>query len=233
MDVVFWSFLEQVQTPNSSCREAVRKVMARSCRKSSGSNSTPMSGNNAAYCQARAKLPLEVLDQIHEHLVHRLQSRIPSKSLWHGRPVRLVDATGISMPDTPENQALWPQSKGQKPGCGFPCMNLLGVFCLLSGALLKAASGDRNTHESKLFRKLWEFFQPGDLVMGDRGFCSFGSVAGLLIRKVDSLFRLPEKKIRKAIGAQLPKRPSFDVTILWERPAHSDLLSGSVRPAGC
>lgn len=151
--------------------------------------------------------------------MQRLQSRIPSKSLWHGRHVRLVDGTGISMPDTPENQARWPQSKGQKRGYGFPCINLVGVFCLLSGTLSKAASADRSTHESKLFRTLWEVFQPGDLIVGDRGFCSFGAVAGLLARKVDSLLRLPENKIRKAIGAKLPKAAKFDVTILWERPA--------------
>jgi hypothetical protein len=219
LEVVFWSFLDQVQTPNASCRETVRKVMAYARRKFPHKKVKSISPDNAAYCQARAKLPLEVLDQIHEHLVHRLQSRIPSKTLWYGRHVRLVDGTGISMPDTPENQARWPQSKGQKPGCGFPSMSLVGVFCLLSGTLLKAASADRNTHESKLFRRLWEVFQPGDLVVGDRGFCSFGAVAGLLARKVDSLLRLPENRIRKAIGAKLPKRAKFDVTIRWERPA--------------
>lgn len=218
LEVIFWSFLDQVQTPKGSCRETVRKVMAYACRKLPQPSYKPMSSDNAAYCQARAKLPLEALDQIHDHLVDRLQTRIPSNGLWHGRHVRLVDGTGISMPDTPANQARWPQSKGQKPGCGFPSMNLVGVFCLLTGTLLKAAWGDRKIHESRLFATLWNVFNPGDLVVTDRGFCSFGAVAGLLSRKVDTLMRLPENKIRKAIGAQLPKSAAFDVIVLWKRP---------------
>lgn len=123
------------------------------------------------------------------------------------------------MPDTEANQANWPQSKGQKPGCGFPAMNLVGIFCLHSGALLQAAHGERTTHETKLFQQLWGTLNPGDLAVTDRGFCSFGTVAGLHARGVDSLMRLPEKKIRVAITSQLPKTPNFDVSITWQRPA--------------
>lgn len=217
--VVFWSFLDQVQTPAGSCREAVRKVMALARRKLSWKESDPMSPDTSAYCQARARIPLHVMDEIHDHLVDRLQTRIPLDRLWHGRPVRLVDGSGLSMPDTEANQLRWPQSKGQKPGCGFPTMNLVGIFCLHSGALLQAAHGNRQTHETKLFQQLWGTLNPGDLAVTDRGFCSFGTVAGLSALGVDSLMRLPEKKIRVAIGSQLPKAPNFDVTITWKRPA--------------
>ncbi|MCK9589943.1 MAG: IS4 family transposase, partial [Terrimicrobiaceae bacterium] len=69
------------------------------------------------------------------------------------------------MPDTPANQAQWPQSKSQKPGCGFPSMNLVGIFCPLTGALAKAAHSGRHTHESKIFKILWDTFHKGDLVV--------------------------------------------------------------------
>lgn len=218
LEVVFWAFLDQVQTPKGSCREVVRKIMALTRRKFPRDNAT-MSPSTSAYCQARAKIPLPVLDEIHEHLADRLQSRIPLEQLWYGRHVRLVDGTGISMPDTPENQALWPQSKNQKPGCGFPSMNLVGLFCLHSGAFIKAAHGDRLTHESKLFQQLWKHLNPGDLAVADRGFCSYGTFAALAARGVDSLMRLPERKIRVAIGSQLPSSANFDVTITWKRPS--------------
>ena len=219
LEVVFWSFLDQVQTPGGSCREAVLKVMACACRKFSRKKHDSMSPDTSAYCQARAKIPLSALDKIQDHLVDRLQTRIPSGELWHGRHVRLVDGTGLSMPDTEANQASWPQSKGQKPGCGFPAMNLVGIFCLHSGALLQAAHGDRQTHETKLFRQLWDTLNPGDLALTDRGFCSFAALAGLHARGVDSLMRLPEKKIRVAISSQLPKTPNCDVLVTWQRPA--------------
>jgi len=218
LDVVFWSFFDQVQTPNGSCREAVRKVMALVRRKFPREKDAAMSEASSSYCQARAKIPLDVLDKINTHLVERMQNHIPDGALWHGRHVKLVDGTGLSMPDTPPNQARWPQSKNQKPGCGFPAMNLVGIFCLLTGALVQAAHGDRHTHESKLFQALWSALQKGDLLVCDRGFCSFGAIANLLIRRVDSLMRLPENKIRKAIGSQLPKTANFDVTVTWKRP---------------
>lgn len=218
LDVVFWSFFDQVQTPNDSCREAVRKVMAFVCRKLPREKAGSMSPHTSAYCQARAKIPLDVMDQIHGHLVERLQSHIPLDELWHGRHVKVVDGTGLSMPDTPANQTAWPQSKGQKPGCGFPSMNLVGIFCLLSGALIKAAYGERRTHERRLFQDLWSVFQKGDLLVADRGFCSFSACAGLLARGVDCLMRLPERKMRKAIGSQLPKTANFDVLVRWKRP---------------
>jgi len=124
------------------------------------------------------------------------------------------------MPDTDENQARWPQSQNQKPGCGFPVMNLVGIFCLLTGALVKAAYGSRYIHEHTLFRELWGSLNQGDLVVTDRGFFSFFTFAALLARGVDSLMRMPERKLRKAIGSQLPKAANFDVVVSWRRPAH-------------
>ena len=218
-DVTFWSFLDQVQTPHGSCREAVRKVMAFVRRKLPKEKERPMSPDTSAYCQARAKIPLDVMDDINAHLVDRMQNHIPSDELWHGRHVKLADGTGLSMPDTEENQARWPQSKNQKPGCGFPAINLVGIFCLLTGALVKAAYGDRHTHESTLFRDLWSALNEGDMVVTDRGFFSFFTFASLLARRVDSLMRLPEKKLRKAISSQLPKAANFDVIVTWKRPA--------------
>ncbi|MES1952145.1 transposase of ISPca12 [Salinisphaera sp. S4-8] len=54
---------------------------------------------------------------------------------WKQRRVIVVDGTGISMPDTPANQAQWPQSASQKPGCGFPQARICACFCLATGEL--------------------------------------------------------------------------------------------------
>jgi len=216
---VFWTFMDQIQTPDGSCRQAVLRLVALVSRKCPAAQGAAMSSNTSAYCKARAKIPLDTLDAINLHLINNMQQRIPSADLWHGRYVKLVDGTGISMPDTADNQARWPQSKNQKPGCGFPSMNLTAIFCLLTGALIKADYGDRHTHETKLFKNLWGSLNQGDLVIGDRGFFSFSTFAGLQARGVDSLMRLPEKKVRKAIGAKLPKGDNFDVIITWNRPS--------------
>jgi hypothetical protein len=76
-----------------------------------------------------------VLLQIGTHLADSLEKNQPSEELWLGRRVQILDGTTASMPDTPENQAEWPQSKSQLPGCGFPLVKLVGLFSLGSGAL--------------------------------------------------------------------------------------------------
>ena len=219
LEVVFWAFLDQIQNTGSSCRETVLKIMALRRRKSPKESVGEMKPDTGAYCKARKKIPLETIDKIHTHLVERMQKNTPHRNLWHGRQVKLVDGTTVSMPDTPDNQARWPQSTSQKPGCGFPVMNVVALFCLATGALIKAATGPRKQHETILFKELWKELKKGDLLVSDRGFCSFGTFVNLLLRKVDLLMRLPENKIRRAIGDQLPKSESFDVIIDWKCPA--------------
>ena len=54
--------------------------------------------------------------------------------------------------------------------------------------------------------------------MADRGFLSYGAVASLKGKGVDSLMRVAEKKLRRAILAKCPKADNFDVLISWEKP---------------
>ena len=219
LEVTFWAFLDQALTPQGPCRETVRKIMAWHRFENPRGPIGDMSADTSAYCQARLRLPVRTIKDINAHLIARLQAHTPTDALWHGRRVKLVDGTGISMPDSAANQALYPQSTSQKPGCGFPWMNLVGIFCMSSGALLHVAHGNRRTHESKLFASLWHTVEKGDVLVEDRGFCSFGAVANLQARGADVLMRLPEKKLRRAISSQLPKSGNCDLLITWKRPS--------------
>src|SRR2546426_46013 len=74
---------------------------------------------------------------------------------WHGRRVKLVDGTTVTMPDTQENQKEYPQQAAQQPGLGFPIARLVVVFCLSCGAVLDAAMGryqGKKTGENTLLR---------------------------------------------------------------------------------
>jgi hypothetical protein len=219
LEVTFWAFLDQVLTPQGPCREAVRKIMAWHRFENPRGPIGDMSADTSAYCQARLRLPVQTIKDINAHLIARLQANTPTDALWHGRRVKLVDGTGISMPDTAANQALYPQTKSQKPGCGFPLMNLVGIFCMNSGALLHVAHGGRRTHETKLLASLWHTVEKGDLLVTDRGFCSFGAAANLYARGADVLMRLTERRCRQAIGSQLPKSGDCDLLIPWKRPS--------------
>ncbi len=217
--VTFWAFLSQALSPLSSCREVVRKVQNWCV-----SRRLPRPGSGtSAYCQARAKLADECLMGIHRHTADVLQRRITQAQLWCGRHVKVIDGTGVSMPDTPENQRAFPQPSNQKKGCGFPVAKLVGCFCLASGALLHWAEGNKHQHELKLFRKLFDFFKPKDVLLTDRGFCSYVDIGLLLKSGVDTVMRLHQARPSDLrFGKRLGPK---DRLVVWQKPKQ--------RPRGC
>lgn len=210
LSLTFWAFLSQVLSPGSSCREVVRKVQAWYAPQ----DQTPDSGTSA-YCQARARLPLACLMKLHQTLAAKLSARITPPELWLGRHVKVVDGTGLSMPDTSTNQRAWPQPPGQKPGCGFPVVKLAACFCLASGALLEWVEGTLYEHDCRLLQKLLSAFKKDDVVVADRGFSSFPSLATLLARGVDAVMRVHQfRKLDWRKGQRLGRR---DRLVTWKK----------------
>ncbi len=213
--VTFWAFAAQVLSPGTACLEIVRRVQA--WYEESGKGKKQVSASDSAYCQARERLDLTTLELIRREVAWSLERNVLNAERWLGkRTVKIVDGTGISMPDTLQNQAVWPQQRSQKPGCGFPSMKLVGLFSLASGALLEAQTGNLHVSESVLFRELWGKLQKGDIILADRGFCSYAALASLQKRGVDSVMRLHQ--MRKAdfrTGARLGPE---DRLVVWTKP---------------
>lgn len=213
--VTFWAFVAQILSPGSSCREIVRRVEA--WWQQTAGESASLSGSTSAYCQARARLDPDALELVSGHLCWSLERNVLAEERWlGGRPVKIVDGTGLSMPDTAANQALWPQPTSQQPGCGFPVMKLVGLFSLGSGALLETATGSLHVHESVLFRGLWDRLKKGDVVLADRGFCSYAALASLQQRGVDSVMRLHQKR-RADFRSGAVLGPD-DRLVTWQKP---------------
>jgi hypothetical protein len=212
--VTFWAFIWQVLSPGSSCRETVRKVDAWWQR---GQKLTRSGLSPSAYCQARARLDSQTLDLINRNLAWNLErNRLWAEQWLKQRVVKIVDGTMCSMPDTAANQERWPQSTSQKPGLGFPLMKLVGIFSLGSGALLEHSSGDLHVHESQLFRQLWGSLQKGDIILADRGFCSYAALASLAQRGVDSVMRL--HGMRKADFRRGKALGKGERLVTWTKP---------------
>ena len=194
-EVTFWAFVSQVFDVGSACRDTVRKIEAwwRWSQKTHVTTEdkrvTP-----SAYCQARKRLDSRTLRLIFQQLSWTLGRRIRDDQLWLSRRVKIVDGTTFSMPDTPDNQRCWPQPTSQKEGLGFPCLKMVGLFCLSSGGLENIATGTLHQHESVLFRELWKDLQEGDVVLTDRGFSSYAAMARLSELKVDSVMRLHQAR---------------------------------------
>ena len=132
--LTLWAFLSQVlcQEALRSCREAVARivVLLTTCGHPKCSDDT------GAYCRARAKLPPAILRQLTLQVADGCEQRLPSEFLWKKRHVYLVDGTTASMPDTPSNQAAFPQANTQAPGLGFPIVRLV-VLLSLATAMVK------------------------------------------------------------------------------------------------
>jgi hypothetical protein len=182
----FWAFLGQVLHPACSCREAVRQMQA--LLELAGKRS--ISQQTSAYCQARAAFPMARLHQILGQSARNLRAKAGSARLWREREVKVVDGSSSSLPDTPANQKKFPQQKSQKPGCGFPTMKFVGLFSLATGAALAVATGSLRQGELLLFRRIWNYLKVGDVLLADRGFADYTTLAELWQRGVDCVARV-------------------------------------------
>jgi hypothetical protein len=147
----------------------------------------------SVYCKAR-RLPLRVLQILVEKVASQLRSTTSASATWLGRRVWIIDGSSFSMSDVREWQDHFGQPAGQRPGCGFPVAHWVAMFDLATGMLLRVAAGPMRAHDMAKTPKAEDDVAPGDVVLGDRGFCSFDHLARLLARGVDAVFRLHEKQ---------------------------------------
>lgn len=215
-------FLGQVMSADGSCQNAVNEALV--TRVLSGME--PGSASTSAYCQARARLPEVMVSSLVRQTAQLLSENTPPGWWWRGRHVKLVDGTTAPLPDTPQNQACFPQPKEQRAGAGFPLARLVGVISLTHGAVLDAAMGahqGKGTGEHSLFRRLTECFVAGDVMLADGYFCSYFLIARMLKRGVDVLFeqhgsRITDFRRGEKLGAR-------DHRVSWKKPPRPDWMS--------
>lgn len=221
--VVLWAFLSQAlfKGEQRSCLAAVARIRALRA----AWNMPPPALNNGSYCRARAKLPESLFTRLMGQLACGCEARMPRRDLWHGRHVKLVDGTTVSMPDTEANQAVYPQQPQQKPGLGFPILRLVVLLSLATGMAAGTAVcpyAGKEASEPALFRQLLDRLDPHDIVLADRFFCSYFLVALLQERGVDIVTRIHQCRdydFRR--GDHLGEG---DHVVEWIRPAKPDWM---------
>ena len=209
-------FMRQVLEADGSCQKSVNGWAAQ--RAADGLS--PCSVRTGGYCRARQRLPLEMVSALTRQTGRLLSQKALAPWLWRGRAVKLVDGTGLSMPDTQENQARYPQPNTQASGVGFPAARLVMVICLATGAALDVAVGPysgKGSGELGLVRSLLEGFRPGDVMLADALYCNYFLIATLMAAGVDVLFEQNGSRITDfRRGQSLGTREHI---VRWHKPA--------------
>ena len=208
-------FIRQALAADPSCQRAVNAWAA--SRAAEGLS--PQSVRTGGYCRARSRLPLSMVQALTCESGRLLSARASNGWRWRARHVKLLDGTGISMPDTPSNQAAFPQPACQALGVGFPLARLCTVHCLASGAVLAAAVGPHRGaghSELDLSRTLLAAFSPADVLLADALYANYWFIADLLAAGVDVVLRQHGSRVTDfRRGRRLGHR---DHVVLWEKP---------------
>jgi putative transposase len=216
--MVVWSFLSQVlrDGKEASCQAAVARVVGY-CEQQGLDAPTADTGD---YCRARAKLSVAALRDLSCDVADELEREADESWLWKGEHhAKLIDGFTFTMPDTPQNQARYPQQKAQQPGVGLPIARAVAILSLSTACVVDLALGPyrgKETGETALLRSVLGSLLAGDIAVMDRYYCSFMMIALLLGQGTHTCARkhhLRHSDFRR--GKRLGK---YDHLIVWTRP---------------
>jgi hypothetical protein len=210
-------FLAQALSADGSCQQVVDDAMVKRVIGALKPGSTDTGG----YCKARSRLPETMVSTLARQAGGIIAEG--AASWWHrqGRPVRLVDGATVTLADTEENQAAYPQLDSQKAGLGFPICRVVALLCLGSGALLDAAVGPckgKGSDEQTLLRQVLDTLQADDILLGDAFYPTYFLLWELIRGGVDGLFEQHGARKRSTDFSKGEKLGARDHLIVWTKP---------------
>jgi hypothetical protein len=194
-EVGYTGWRDRVLTPVTTMQLFVLQILHGNTACSHLPHLSGMRFTAAAYCQARARLPLRFFALLLERFNRAVQRSAVDDGRWHGHRTFLVDGSACSMPDTPALQDAFGQSTEQRPGCGFPVAHLLGLFHADTGVLLRLVVAPLLTHDLAHVQAVHPSLQPGDVLVADRGLCSYAHLALLVQAGVHAVLRVGARQI--------------------------------------
>jgi putative transposase len=215
--IVLWAFLAQTLRDGKgvACSAAVADIAAYLLQ----TGQRPPSGDTGDYCRARAKLSLTALQRLVRESSRPLEEEVTDSWLWKGLHAKLVDGFTFTLPDTPANQAVFPQIGVQRPGVGLPIARVCAVLSLATACVCDLAIGPyegKETGETALLRGLLETFEENDVVVFDRHYCSFMMLALLSQHGLHVCARLHQR--RHSDFRRGRRLGPGDHLVTWTRP---------------
>lgn len=158
--------------------------------------------SDSAWCQARKRLPLELITQVHGTLVEAARRELDDGHdlgaepyRWHGHRLYVVDGTSDSMPDTPELRTHYGVPSGCRPGLGFPTSHLVMMMDHKSGLLLDCRDAELTASDLSQTPPLLAHLRPGDLLLGDVAFAGWAHLALLLQANLHAVMPMHHRRI--------------------------------------
>ena len=206
----FWCLLWQSFNPQASCREVVRQVQAL-FHLHGGPRVSPEDG---AYCRARGRLPLSEFPKALAASARAADQAAAPIALLQGRPVKPVDGSTLTLPDTPKNRMAYPPLHSREPN--FPMLRIVVLFSLLSGAILSVVCANLRTAELPMLAQLMGQLARGDILLADRGFGNFVTLA--LLQNLNLGIDFIGRSARGVDGRRRLKRlGKNDWLVKWKR----------------
>lgn len=215
-------FVGQVLSADRACQDVVGRRLSE--RIAQGQSASAL--NTGVYCDARQRLPITLPVTLGIRLGERLEWMAPSAWRWRGRTVKLFDGTTVSMPDTPGNQRVYPQSREQKPGLGFPIARIGALIGLSSGAILGyqvAACEGKGTGEQSLLANLLAHLDDGDVLLADALLATWWIIEDAISRGADVV--MPQHGVRITDFTRGQRLGKNDHVVQWPRPPKPKKMS--------
>jgi hypothetical protein len=213
--VVFWAWLAQILEANASLSKAVSLIQAW-C---DDAGLPAPNKDTGAYSRGRGRLPIGFLTAANNRINAHLNARIQLADTYHGRVIKSIDGSSMMLDDTDDNQSEYPQPSTQKKGCGFPLMGIMGVLNHSHGGWEDFAEGEQSAHDAPIYLKLLHCFNPGDILCGDRAFCTYELMSNLRQQRgADTLMRLHQAR-HSALDWRKGKRMGkHQRLVIWKKP---------------
>ena len=246
--ITLWALISQAlfSSEHRSCKAAVLRVASFFATV----GRTVCSTDTGNYCRARLQIPFQAVRDIAmllaidvEATVERdtvlaeqeaAESLCPDvianvKSVPVSCRILLVDGFTVTMADTPENQAEYPQNPAQKEGIGFPILRGVTLISMMTGMLFDCEIGPycgKESGETALLWKLLSQLRRGDILVADSYYCTFWLIAACLARGVQIVMKNHHKRDDHPIHAR--RIDKHQRTVTWDRPPRPEWMSEEV-----
>jgi hypothetical protein len=148
-----------------------------------------------AFCIARRKLNGRFFRKVFEAVVQRYQRSFPDRYRWKGLRLLGIDGMKITLPASTCLHRFFPPASNQLGPCKRPQGLLVGLVGLFDGLCYDFKLTSSKGSEQKCARRMiGRSLGPGDLLLCDKNFPDYRTLALLTRRGADYLFRLQWKR---------------------------------------